>query len=531
MDKLRQFVDWGRPRRAYAHAAMLGLLGMAVIGGNPSVAHATTRPWTVGDYDGDGLTDITVYRPSTGEWWWLSSQTGGYTNQSWGGTQYTPVPGDYDGDGVTDYMVWQSNSGSWYLMSSSTGSQRNAADWGVNGDIPVPGDYDGDGITDIASWTPWTGTWWVSYSTGGSIQTAWGQEGDIPVPGDYDNDGKTDVSVFRPSNGYWYVISSRTGATTATQWGQVGDIPVAGDYDNDGYTDYAIYRPSTGEWWIDASLDGPWSVGWGTQNDIPVVGDYDGDGWADLTVFRPSEGNWYVLYNWPWTYSITQWGTGGTHGGGQGTDIPLPNLPRQAADELSVYLYPQQRSNWCWAASAEMIAGYYDDAYLSQCSLANESTGNTDCCTNAAHAQDPSVCNKAGSLYAALSRHNFTLTETAQLSCPNPECSKGVCKACTATRNAALSFAQLTAELTANRPVGFLWHWNGGGAHFQVAVGSWVDINGQQWVSVDNPLPVNTGTQLDLTYTDWVSSPGNYAHYADDYNIIRTIGGLANATL
>jgi hypothetical protein len=53
-------------------------------------------------------------------------------------------------------------------------------------------------------------------------------------------------------------------------------------------------------------------------------------------------------------------------------------------------------------------------------------------------------------------------------------------------------------------------------------VGSWVDTNGQQWVSVDNPLPVNTGTQSDMTYTTWVSAAGNYAHYADDYNIIRT---------
>jgi hypothetical protein len=43
----------------------------------------------VGDIDGDGLTDLTVWRASTGTWFWLTSSTGySYAAQrqkQWGG--------------------------------------------------------------------------------------------------------------------------------------------------------------------------------------------------------------------------------------------------------------------------------------------------------------------------------------------------------------------------------------------------------------------------------------------------------------
>ena len=55
-----------------------------------------------------------------------------------------PVPGDYDGDGTTDLAVFRSD-GVWYVKD-----QPRSAVWGQAGDVPVPGDYDGDGTTDIA---------------------------------------------------------------------------------------------------------------------------------------------------------------------------------------------------------------------------------------------------------------------------------------------------------------------------------------------------------------------------------------------
>ena len=108
-----------------------------------------------------------------------------------------PVPpvADFDGDGDTDVSVFRPASGYWFVSGGSTTS------FGTTGDIPVPGDYDGDGDTDVAVYRPSSGYWFVQ---GGGI-TKFGTSGDIPVPGDYDGDGDTDMAVFRPSTGYWFV--------------------------------------------------------------------------------------------------------------------------------------------------------------------------------------------------------------------------------------------------------------------------------------------------------------------------------------
>jgi hypothetical protein len=176
------------------------------------------------DFDNDGKTDFSVWRPSSGNWYVLPSNNANPpTVTYWGSPGDVPVPGDYDGDGKTDFAVYRPSSGVWYVILSSTG-QPTGTQWGIPGDIPVPGDYDGDGKTDRAIWRPSDGTWW--YVTAGQTRiTQWGSPGDIPVPGDYDGDGKTDFAVWRPSSGKWYVIPSTTNPPTVTYWGSPGDQP------------------------------------------------------------------------------------------------------------------------------------------------------------------------------------------------------------------------------------------------------------------------------------------------------------------
>ena len=210
---------------------------------------ATAVAQVVGDYDGDGDTDVAIYRPSNGGWY-----PKGIGSIVWGVLGDVPVSGDYDGDGDTDVAVYRPSTGGWYLKDIGS-----IAWGGVPGDIPVPGDYDGDGDTDVAVYRPATGGWYLKDI--GSI--AWGGvPGDVPVPGDYDGDGDTDVAIYRPSNGGWYP----KGIGEAV-WGVLGDIPVPGDYNGDGQTDMATYRSSDGGWY----LAGLGRVSWGgVVGDIPL---------------------------------------------------------------------------------------------------------------------------------------------------------------------------------------------------------------------------------------------------------------------
>jgi hypothetical protein len=76
------------------------------------------------DYDGDGITDIAVYRRTTGQWFILNSSTNTTTTATWGGgSTDLPEPGDYDGDGKADLAVFGGvDHQRWLILKSSTGT-------------------------------------------------------------------------------------------------------------------------------------------------------------------------------------------------------------------------------------------------------------------------------------------------------------------------------------------------------------------------------------------------------------------------
>lgn len=311
--------ETGKPRYACSDA-----LGRLVEVQEPSAASVFTPGWSrvlqqwgapgdipvPGDYDGDGITDFAIWRPSTGDWWVMRSSDGTIVTQQWGNEASgdVPVPGDYDGDGKTDLAIWRASTGTWWILRSSDGGTMTQQ-WGnqASGDVPVPGDYDGDRRTDFAVWRASTGTWYVLRSSdGGTTTQQLGNQasGDTPVPGDYDGDKKTDFAVWRSSTGTWYVLRSSDGGTTTQSWGLSGDKPAQGDYDGDGKTDFAVWRPSTATWWLIRSSDGhEVSEQWGTNGDMPVAASFQGGGQADFAVWNPTTGMWSASLSYVTLYS------------------------------------------------------------------------------------------------------------------------------------------------------------------------------------------------------------------------------------
>lgn len=274
------------------------------------------------DFDADGKSDVSTFRPASGTWNVNLSQSGSTISQGWGLATDKPVPADYDGDNRTDLAVFRPSNGVWYILNSLT-STVSFTQFGAAGDIPMPNDFDGDGRADVAVFRPSTGIWWELRSLGNQVfAQQFGLNGDLPQLVDFDGDGIGDLCVFRPADGTWHFWLSSTSSYAAFPFGSNGDIPTPGDFDGDGRTDVAVFRaaadPSQPDFYI--LLSGPltyYGVSWGLPGDAPVVAEYDGDGKSDVAIFRPSSNTWYLLRSTAGFGSVQF---------GQSGDIAIPSV-------------------------------------------------------------------------------------------------------------------------------------------------------------------------------------------------------------
>jgi putative transposon-encoded protein len=250
----------------------------------------------VGDYDGDGRSDLAVISPNLSVWYSLLNSTGQVETQQFGWSAAIPVPADYDGDGKVDLAVLDPFAFLWYILESSTGQQR-LQQFGWSAARPVPADYDGDGKADLAVLDPFAFVWYIpESSTGQQRLQQFGWSAAIPVPADYDGDGKVDLAVLDPFAFLWYILESSTGQQRLQQFGWSAAVSLPADYDGDGQTDLAVLDPFAFVWFIRESSTGQVRTrqfGW--SGTMPVPADYDGDGKVDLAVLDPFRFVWYIL--------------------------------------------------------------------------------------------------------------------------------------------------------------------------------------------------------------------------------------------
>jgi hypothetical protein len=247
---------------------------------------------------GDG---ITIFRPSTGYWYFDYDLNGMVDNSfRYGSSTDQIINGDWQGTGTNGIAIFRPSTGYWYFDYNLDGTVNKNFRFGSSTDRIIKGNWAGTGDS-IAIFRPSTGYWYFDYNLDGSIDKSFrfGSSTDQIIAGDWDGDGKDGIAIFRPSTGYWYFDYNLDGILNKSfRYGSKGDRIIVGKWQGtqDGI---AIFRPSTGIWYFDYNLDGTVdkSFRYGSSTDQIIAGDWNGDGSDGIAIFRPSTGYWYFDYN------------------------------------------------------------------------------------------------------------------------------------------------------------------------------------------------------------------------------------------
>lgn len=252
-----------------------------------------------------------VFRPQTGQWFvdysgnhaWDRCGPDGCLGQ-FGAPIDLPVTGDWSGNGVPNIGVFRPADGRWYLDLNGNsfwdgcGTDGCFGPFGAPVDRPVIGDWDGTGTLRFGVFRPTTGQWYFDLNGNGTwdgcgkdrCQGTFGAPEDWPVAGDMDGDNITEFGVYRPSTGMWYFDFDHNGSWSGCgadgcmgPFGAPEDRPVMTDIDGNGQLEFGVFRPSTSQWYFDLDHNGTWSGcgadgcfgGFGGPGDLPVVGAWD----------------------------------------------------------------------------------------------------------------------------------------------------------------------------------------------------------------------------------------------------------------
>jgi len=155
-----------------------------------------------------------------------------------------PAAGDWNGDGVDTIGVYRSDTGFYYLSDSNTAPAVNyTVLFGNPGDAPFAGKWTNDMTHDgLGVYRNSNGILYQKKQLATGVDdffAIFGNPGDAAVAGDWDSNGFDSIGIYRSSNATWFLTNnSSPGGITFSDYNFVldtsGASTVAGDWDGDG---------------------------------------------------------------------------------------------------------------------------------------------------------------------------------------------------------------------------------------------------------------------------------------------------------
>jgi hypothetical protein len=265
-------------------------------------AFRRAAPSTDGDQPLGAPESLVIYRPAEGRFFLgtvarLGRQATVTAEVFFGAAGDQPLLGDWDGDGIDSVGVYRPSTGQFFLKNENTSEAAVAHTvlFGApySGDPAgepraLVGDWDGDGKDGIGLFLPGQGQFVLrnALSNGPADLTIfYGAAGDQPLAGDWNSDGKDTVGVYREAEGLFLLTDETGGSPVPAYRGRLGgrgNLAFVVDYAGrrrpglalfdveSGRIAFAPVPPITTQPSLDMVMEG--AMLFGTRGDIPLAG-------------------------------------------------------------------------------------------------------------------------------------------------------------------------------------------------------------------------------------------------------------------